>query len=99
MKNIGTFRLAFWSGVFAEVMACVLFVLCLGYDSSTPGPASSSIITFIYTFHWPGVWLASHLGPILILPLALLSGMVSFAIIFWPSISLWRRCREKYTPA
>jgi hypothetical protein len=101
MKNISTSRIAIWSGVFAEIIACVSFVLCLGYGSSAPSHASSIYISFIAMFHMPGLWLGALLahvvGIFILLPFAILIGMVSFAAIFWVSITLWRRFHEKHT--
>jgi hypothetical protein len=103
MKNISTFRLAFWSGVFAEATVCVLYVMCLGYGSSAPGHAAISILSFISMFHLPSLWLGAQLarmvGIITVLPLTILGGMFSFAVIFWVSISLWRRFCERHTSA
>jgi hypothetical protein len=94
MKRIGTFRLALWSGMLAEIIACVSFALCLGYDSSTPSHASSEFISFIWMFHMPGIWLFRY-----ILPLVLLSGAMQFVILFWAGISLWRTLHGRNTPA
>ena len=100
MKNISTSRLAIWCGVGAEIIACVSFVLCLGYGSAAPGHAASIYIGFLAMFHMPGIWLGAllaHLvGIVILLPFAILMGMVSFTAIFWVSITLWRRFHEKH---
>ena len=94
MKNISTSRLSFWSGVFAEIIACVSVVLCLGYDASAPSPAAIKFVSFVSMLHMPGfllgALLAKVVGVFIILPLVILVGMLSFALLFWVSISLWR---------
>jgi hypothetical protein len=101
MKRISTFRLAFWSGIFAEIILCVSFVLCLGYGSSAP--SHSNFLHLISIFHMPGLWLgaqlASIIGIFIVLPFMILSGVVQLTIIFWVSISLWRKFHKKPNPA
>jgi hypothetical protein len=96
MKSISTFRLAIWSGVFAEVVFCCILVFTDLFSNH------AGIYTPVAMLHEPGLWLAVHLGPmryILALPLAILSGMASFGIICWTSISVWRAFRKKHTSA
>jgi hypothetical protein len=109
MKKMSTFRLAFWSGVFAEIIACGSFTNCFGYGSATPGHASESISHFIYMFQMPGLWLGFWLAagfarfmPIIgirILPFMVLGGLTQFVILFWVGISLWRRLHGRNTSA
>jgi hypothetical protein len=104
MKNISTFRLALWSGVLAEVVACGLFLFSSGgYGSYAPshGQVISSVIGFIYMFHIPGIWLASKFMPtVFFFPFDMvLSGLVSFVILFWIAISVWRRLHGRSTSA
>jgi hypothetical protein len=104
VKTISTFRLALWSGVLAEIVACGLLLFSSGgYSSFAPGHshAFSSFISFVFMFHIPGIWLASKFMPtVFFFPFDMvLSGTMSFVIIFWVGISLWRRLHGRNTPA
>jgi hypothetical protein len=95
MNNTSTTRLAIWSGVFAEVAFCSILALT---EFFTRHPDAYRCFAI---FHLPGFWLAAHLGPmryILVLPFAILSGIASFAIIFWASIWLWRLFCQNNSP-
>jgi hypothetical protein len=105
MGKISTFRLALWSGVIAEVIACGSVIHYLGYGSDTPSPSwiAAHFYVFIVMFHMPVFWLARHFMPIIgiigLLIFAILSGMTQFAILFWVVISLWRRLHGNNSPA
>ena len=95
MRNISTFRLALWSGLLAEVIACCSIVFYLGYASSVSSHSGLATQLYIlaFMFQLPGMWLANRFMPfeILFVPFVVLIATALFAIVFWVVISLWRK--------
>ena len=103
MKNISTFRLALWAGLFVEALACCSIVFYLGYGSTVRSSSgfAAELYHFAFMFQLPGMWLASRCIPfaILFVPFMVLTATMLFAILFWMSISIWRRFHGRNTSA
>ena len=95
LAKTSAMRMAVWFGLMTEIVLCALFV---AFGSFGPCGSSNDFSGFVLMFHLPGILLAQQLTPdsgILFIPLALASGAVTFTILFWITISLWRQFRRK----
>jgi hypothetical protein len=88
---MSTPRLAAGLGVAAEVVLCGCFMAYGGFGPCGP---TNELSGFVLMFHLPGIWLAQHLplfSGILFIPLALVSGAMTFGVLFAIPIAVGRR--------